>query len=132
MSVPKSPDIVRGVVRKMLTGGLARACSIRDRARSVCNMTRWIGIDTAGHDGFHVNHARRTLSDRAFDCFHLAPDGFHQVLGIALTFDLNIRRGLLNLGQIDGCQLHVDRREVFIETMKLRGSGNRHDPWLLR
>ena len=93
-------------------------------------MARWIGIDTAGHDGFHVNHARQTLSNRAFDCFHLAPDGFHQVRGIALTFDLNIRRGLLNLGQIDGCQLHVDRREVFIETMKLRGSGNRHAPVL--
>ena len=132
MGVPRSHDIVRGVLRKMLTGGLARAWSIRDRRRSVCNMARRIGIDTAGHDGFHVNHARRTLSDRVFDCFHLAPDGFHQVLGIALTFDLNIRRGLLNLGQIDGCQLHVDRREVFIETMKLRGSGNRHDPWLLR
>jgi len=47
----------------------------------------------------------------------LAPGGFHQVLGIPLTFDLNLRRGLFNLGQVDGCQLHVGRREVFIETM---------------
>jgi hypothetical protein len=32
-------------------------------------------------------------------------------------FDLHIRRGPLNLGQVDGCQLHVGRREVLIETM---------------
>jgi hypothetical protein len=47
----------------------------------------------------------------------LAPGGFHQVLGIPLTFDLNLRRGLFNPGQVDGCQLHVGRREVFNETM---------------
>jgi hypothetical protein len=41
----------------------------------------------------------------------MAPGGFHQVLGIPLTFELNLCCGLFNLGQVDGCQLHVRRRE---------------------
>jgi hypothetical protein len=110
--------------------GLAPASRLTQRRRgrlrkslaplrsSLSRMVGRIFLETAGHYGFRVNQVgAEIVRPGLVRLLPLAPGGFHQVLWIPLTFDLNLRGGLFNLGQVGGCQLHVRRPQVFIETM---------------
>jgi hypothetical protein len=62
----------------------------------------------------------------------LPPDQLLEVLGIPRTMDLDPRCGALHLTQVVGGELNLRRTEVLVETTAFGGSGNRHDPGLLR
>ena len=61
-----------------------------------------------------------------------AAGGLLQAFRVAITFDLDLRGGAVDLAQIVRRQLDVGGADVLFEPVHLRGARNRGDPQLLR
>src|SRR4029079_2881053 len=58
------------------------------------------------------------------------PGSLRRFLGVSVALDGDRRRGAVDVGDVGTGQVDVGRGEVLFETMLLRRSRDRHDPWL--
>src|SRR6478672_2395207 len=61
-----------------------------------------------------------------------ASDAGLEMRRVAVAVHRDLRDGGLDLPEVGRRELHLRRAEVLLETMHLRGAGDRHDPRLLR
>ena len=55
-----------------------------------------------------------------------------QLVRIPVALDFYRRQRAVDITQIVRCQLHIQRSDVLLQPLQLRGAGNGYDPRLLR